>query len=133
MSTSFAGATLDGVTGRVDVDNQNGSVEVRGLPAGARCVVPVSRQELLRPDPRLPAGGRGYDVNARTSFGQGLKPLPLTVSGSPSADSLYGQLGDGKCPLTLENSNGSIEILKGQSALRSRRSRRRRRTGRRRA
>ncbi|HEY1435231.1 MAG TPA: hypothetical protein VGG65_07635 [Thermoanaerobaculia bacterium] len=113
VTTSFAPVTLDGIAGRVDVDNQNGSIEVRGLPGGSKCS-PVTLKGSFAPIRLYLSESVGYDVNARTSFGKVSSQIPLTVTGSASSDSLSGKIGDGKCPLTLEDSNGSIEILKGK-------------------
>ena len=60
---------------------------------------------------RLPAGA-GYTVDARTSFGKIKTDLPLSPSGSPTSEAMNGRIGDGKCPLTLANANGGIEIGK---------------------
>ena len=57
---------------------------------------------------------RQEEHHQRPSAGQITTQLPLTISGSPSSDTLTGRLGDGRCPLTVENSNGSIELLKGK-------------------
>lgn len=54
----------------------------------------------------------GWTVDARTSFGRIRADVPITVSGSLSTEAVQGKIGDGACPLTLSNSNGSIEILK---------------------
>ncbi len=40
--------------------------------------------------------------------------MPLSVAGSMGSDSINGTIGDGKCPLTLANSNGNIDLLKGK-------------------
>jgi hypothetical protein len=58
--------------------------------------------------------GAGYAVDARTSFGKIRSELPLTTSGSITTESLQGKIGDGKCPLTLSDSNGNIEIQRGK-------------------
>jgi DUF4097 and DUF4098 domain-containing protein YvlB len=113
VTTSFAGVTLDGVMGRVDVDNQNGSVDVRALSRGGKCF-PVSLKSSFGPIRIYLPEGIGYDVNAHTSFGKVTSQIPLTVTGPFSADSMSGKIGDGKCPLTLDNSNGNIDILKGK-------------------
>src|SRR5262249_48853908 len=113
ITTTFAPVTLDGVGGRVDVDNQNGSVDVRGLAVGPRCS-PVTLKSSFAPIRLSLPENAGYEVNARTSFGKISTQWPLSVTGSASADSLSGRLGDGKCALTLDNSNGNIDILKGR-------------------
>jgi len=113
VTTSFAPVELDGVAGRVDVDNQNGSVDVRGLAGGAKCS-PVTLKSSFGPIHIWLPEDAAYTVNAHTSFGKISTQLPLMTSGSPSSDTLTGRLGDGRCPLTLENSNGNVEIRKGR-------------------
>jgi hypothetical protein len=113
VTTSFSAASLDGIGGRVEVDNQNGSIEVRGLPGGGKCS-PVTLKGSFAPIRIYLSESAGYDVNARTSFGKVSSQIPLTVTGSTSSDSLSGKIGDGKCQLTLDNSNGNIEILRGK-------------------
>jgi len=54
-----------------------------------------------------------YDVTARTSFGHIKTDFPVTTSGDLGSDSLNGKIGNGGCRLSLTNSNGGIEILKG--------------------
>lgn len=113
VTTSFSSVALDGIAGRVEVDNQNGSIEVRGLAGGGKCF-PVNLKGSFAPIRLYLSETAGYDVTARTSFGKVSSQLPLTVTGSVSTESLSGKIGDGKCPLTLENSNGNIEILRGK-------------------
>jgi hypothetical protein len=48
------------------------------------------------------------------SFGKVSSHVPLTISGSVSTDARSGKIGDGKCPLMLDDSNGNIEILRGK-------------------
>ena len=57
--------------------------------------------------------GSGYAVSARTSFGRINTELPVASSGSVSGESLSGKIGDGRCELTLNNSNCNIDLLKG--------------------
>ena len=97
----------------MDVDNQNGSVEVRGIAGGAKCS-PVSLKGSFGPVRIHLPEDAAFTVNAHTSFGKITTQLPLTISGSPSSDTLTGRLGDGRCPLTVENSNGSIELLRAK-------------------
>ena len=40
--------------------------------------------------------------------------MPLSVAGGLGGDEVSGVIGDGKCAVTLANSNGSIDLLKGQ-------------------
>jgi hypothetical protein len=114
VRTSFGGVMLDGVGGAVDVDNQNGSVEVRAAghagcqPVSARTAFSVLRVYL--PD------GANYDVEARTSFGKVRSEHAIAVSGEVGGSSLTGKMGSGGCVLRLINTNGSVEILKAAGA-----------------
>ena len=56
---------------------------------------------------------RSYAVSARTSFGRISTELPVGASGGVSGESLNGKIGDGRCELTVNNSNGNIDLLKG--------------------
>jgi hypothetical protein len=62
---------------------------------------------------RIP-DGLGYNVSAHTSFGRVSSELPITATGNLGGDSLTGTIGGGGCQLQLNDSNGSIEIAKGQ-------------------
>ena len=55
----------------------------------------------------------GYAVTARTSFGKIESEFPLLVRGGVGSDAATGRIGDGRCEVSLTNSNGNIEILKG--------------------
>ena len=114
MRTSFAPVSLDGVGGKVDVENQNGSVEVRAMAAGAGKCFPLSLVSSFGPIRVYLPEGAGFKVDARTSFGKIHSDMPLSVAGSMGSDSINGTIGDGKCPLTLANSNGNIDLLKGK-------------------
>ena len=112
VRTSFAPVTLDDVAGAVEVDNQNGAVDVRGpAPRGQTCPK-ISLKSSFAPIRVAldPAGG--YTVAARTSFGRVSTELPLTTSGTLGEGSLSGKIGDGRCDVSLVNSNGNIEIVK---------------------
>jgi DUF4097 and DUF4098 domain-containing protein YvlB len=109
--TSFASVSLDGVRESVDVVNQNGAVEV-GTPAGADCRR-VSVRTSFAPIRVWLLEGGGYTVAARTSFGKVTTEIPVGASGSMGGESLSGKIGDGRCELTLTNSNGNIDLLKG--------------------
>jgi DUF4097 and DUF4098 domain-containing protein YvlB len=111
VTTSFGPVELDGVGGRIDVDNQNGSIDVR-LAQGAKCS-PVTLKSSFGPIHISMPEDSTFTVNAHTSFGKITTQLPLMTAGSPSSDTLTGRLGDGRCPMTLENSNGNIELRKG--------------------
>ena len=57
--------------------------------------------------------GVGYDVTAKTSFGQIRSEPPLTVSGAVAGDAFVsGKIAGGGCELRLTNQNGSIDIVK---------------------
>ena len=58
-----------------------------------------------------PAGGHGYQVSASTSFGAIRTEHEMVVSGE-LAGSLHGRIGEGSCPLRLNDQNGDIEIRK---------------------
>jgi DUF4097 and DUF4098 domain-containing protein YvlB len=113
VRTSFASVSLDGVGGRVRVDNQNGSIDVRGLASrkGKDCPPVELKTSFSSIRIALPEEA-GWTVDARTSFGRIRADVAITVSGSLSTEAVQGKIGDGACPLTLSNSNGSIEILK---------------------
>ena len=113
VRTSFGSVSLDGVGGRVGVDNQNGSIDVRGLAnrKGKDCQPVELKTSFSSIRIALPEEA-GWTVDARTSFGRIRADVAITVSGSLSTEAVAGKIGDGACPLTLSNSNGSIEILK---------------------
>jgi hypothetical protein len=57
-----------------------------------------------------------YSLSARTSFGRVSSEIPFAGAAAASAtrdESLSGAIGGGRCEVTLQNSNGNIEILKG--------------------
>jgi hypothetical protein len=114
VKTSFAPVTLDGVGGKIDVENQNGSVEVRAMASGPGKCYPLSIRSSFGAIRIYLPEGAGFKVDARTSFGKIRSEMPLSVAGSMSGDELTGVIGDGKCSLILANSNGSIDLLKGK-------------------
>ena len=109
MKTSFGAVMLDGVAGAVEVDNQNGVVEVSLLGQACRSVGIRTSFSSVRV--RVPDKS-SYAVTAKTSFGKIHSDFPMTISGDVSADSLSGNIGGGGCPMRLNDNNGSIEILK---------------------
>jgi DUF4097 and DUF4098 domain-containing protein YvlB len=115
IRTSFASVTLDGVSGRVSVDNQNGAIDVSGLGSrkGGECH-PVELKTSFSPIRVALPEDSGWNVDARTSFGRIEADVPISVVGSLSTQSIQGKIGDGRCPLTLTNNNGSITIQKSR-------------------
>jgi DUF4097 and DUF4098 domain-containing protein YvlB len=104
---------LDGISGPVQVENQNGMVEATSTAQGTCQPVSIrtsfsSIRVHLLPD-------ASYRVTARTSFGKIRSDFPLTVSGSLSNDELNGVIGGGRCEMRLTDNNGAIEILKAGS------------------
>jgi len=63
----------------------------------------------------VPDGGPGYQVSANTSFGSIRTDHEIRVAGDLAAGSLHGWIGNGSCPLRLNDQNGNIEILKAVS------------------
>jgi hypothetical protein len=87
-------------------------VEVRDVAeAGKTCNRIALKTSFAPIRLSLPASG-GYSVNARTSFGKIASELAVTSAGSVSGDSMQGRIGDGRCEVTLSNSNGNIDLLK---------------------
>ena len=111
MTTSFSGVSLEGVGGKISVENQNGAVDVTA--SSATCKVVSIRTSFSHIAVRLPANA-GYRLKARTSFGRINSQLPITASGAMGGDSLEGTIGNGGCTLDLTNSNGNIDISKAQ-------------------
>src|SRR5262249_22257457 len=111
VTTSFSGVSLEGVGGKIAVENQNGAVDVAA--AGSGCKDVSLRTSFSHIGVRLPANA-GYRIKAKTSFGRINSQLPITASGTMGGDSLEGTIGNGGCTLDLTNSNGNIDISKGQ-------------------
>jgi DUF4097 and DUF4098 domain-containing protein YvlB len=119
VRTSFSPVILDDVGGSIDVDNQNGLVELTGLRgkgAGAQCNAIVAKTAFGPIRIQLP-NDASYAVSARTSFGRITSDLPLTMEGplggSGSSTSVTGKIGGGECELRLTNGNGDIALLRG--------------------
>jgi hypothetical protein len=108
---------LEDVGGSVDVDNQNGAVEVSGVniyaPGTRQCNQFTVRTTFSTIRFALPDNA-GVTVNARTSNARVNSELPLTVSGEIRPDTLTGKIGDGACAVNLTNSNGSISIQRAR-------------------
>jgi hypothetical protein len=111
VTTSFSGVSLEGVGGKISVENQNGAVDVTASSATCRDV--SIRTSFSHIGVRLPTNA-GYRVKARTSFGRINSQLPITASGAMGGDSLEGTIGNGGCALDLTNSNGNIDISRAQ-------------------
>src|ERR1700731_2488365 len=111
VKTSFAGVTLESVGGRITVDNQNGAISVTAMRPASGCRDISLKTSFSSIRVRVPEG-LGYNLTARTSFGQISSELPVTSTGSIGGDTLNGTIGTGGCQLQLTDSNGSIEIAK---------------------
>ena len=70
-------------------------MDVRGIAGGTKCS-PVSIKSSFGPVRLYLPEDAAFTVNAHTSFGKITTQLPLTISGSPSSDTLTGRLGDGR-------------------------------------
>lgn len=110
VQSSFGAVMLEGISGPLQVENQNGVVDATSA-ARAACQPIVIRTSFSTLRVRLP-NDASYQVSARTSFGRVHTDFPLTLSGSISNNDINGTIGSGRCPLTLTDTNGSIEILK---------------------
>lgn len=112
--TSFAEVRLDSAAGPVTVENNNGSVIIDAQPArpGLECQPITVRTSFSPIRVAVPAGGPGYAVTANTSFGSIHTDHEMRVTGDVAAGSVHGRIGEGSCPLRLNDQNGNIEILK---------------------
>jgi hypothetical protein len=109
--TSFGGVTVEDADGPITVEGQNGSVTVRAKVA-KKCQ-PISLNTSFGPIRVGVAQGVGYDVTAKTSFGQIRSEPPLTVSGAVGGDAFVsGKIAGGGCELKLTDQNGNIDIVK---------------------
>lgn len=109
-ATTFGGVTVDGASGPVTVENQNGSVTVKAIPA--RSCQPLTLRTTFAPMRVAIPAGLGYTVAARTSFGKISSEPEIAASGALNGDTLNGKIAGGGCELRLNNSNGSIDIMK---------------------
>ena len=96
----------------MDVDDQNGSVEIRDLVSPAKGCNRLSVKTSFAPIRLSLPDSVGYTVTARTSFGKISTEMPFTTSGAVGGDSLTGKIGDGRCEVLLTNSNGNIDLMK---------------------
>ncbi len=113
VRTSFGPVGIDRVGGAVDVENQNGSIEVRAS-AGKSCSGASLRTSFGGIRFVLPANP-DYRVDARTTFGRIHSDVPIEGAGPRAGmtdSSLSGTIGAGRCPLVLTDSNGSIDIVR---------------------
>lgn len=113
VRTSFSGVTMDTIGGRISVDNQNGGISVTAMRPASGCRDILLKTSFSSIRVQVP-GGLGYNLSAHTSFGRISSELPVTSTGSMGGDTLNGTISGGGCQLQLNNSNGSIEITKGQ-------------------
>ena len=111
MRTSFSGVTLDGIGGRITVDNQNGAIAVTASRPASGCRDISLKTSFSSIRVQVPQG-LGYNLSAHTSFGRITSELPVTSTGNIGGDTLNGTIGSGGCLLQLNNANGSIEITK---------------------
>jgi DUF4097 and DUF4098 domain-containing protein YvlB len=108
--TSFEGVTVEDVAGPITVDNQSGSVTVRAK-AVKKCA-PIALNTSFGPIKLVVAQGVGYDVTAKTSFGQIRSEPAITVSGPLGGDSqVSGKIAGGGCQIRLMDQSGSIDIV----------------------
>ena len=115
VRTSFGPVSLTEIQGSVDVDSQNGVVDVSGVPphnAAGACNHISLRTSFAPIRVHLVETG-GYDLTAHTSFGKVTSELPITSSGVFGGESWNGRINSGGCQLQLTNNNGGIEIRKG--------------------
>jgi hypothetical protein len=110
VDTSFSGVTLENISGKILVNNQNGAIDVTASSSSG-CKDIVLKTSFSHIAVRVP-GNAGYKVNAHTSFGHITTELPITATGTMGGDSLTGVIGNGACSLGLQNSNGNIEITR---------------------
>ena len=113
VNTSFSGVTLESIGGKIRVDNQNGAIYVAATRPASGCRDIALKTSFSSIRVRIP-DGVGYNLSAHTSFGRVSSELPVTATGNLGGDSLSGTIGSGGCELQLIDSNGSIEITKGQ-------------------
>jgi hypothetical protein len=112
VTTSFGAVILEGVSGPIQIQNQNGAVDAASTLRGSCQPITIrtsfsTLRVHLQPD-------ASYRVLAKTSFGKIHTEFPLSVSGSISNDDVDGVLGSGRCEMRLADNNGAIEILKSE-------------------
>jgi hypothetical protein len=104
VHTSFGPIELSDVGGTFEVEGSNSSIKARGLRGSGRLKTSFGTVKAQLPE------GLGYTVDARTSFGSIESELPV-AGGQQSGNVLTGKIGDGRCPLTVVNSNGRINLV----------------------
>src|SRR5262249_60268226 len=108
---AFAGVSLEGIGGRVSVDNQNGGISVTLMKPASGCRDVSLKTSFSSIRVRVPEGA-GYSVTARTSFGHITSELPVTATGSIGTDSLNGTIGSGGCRPERTNFNRRTGIFR---------------------
>src|SRR5207244_5599828 len=96
VRTSFAGVTLDGIGGKISVDNQNGGIAVTASPPTSGCrdiLLKTSFSSIRVPIPQ----GLGYSLTAHTSFGTVCSDLPVQSTGSIGGGTLNGTINGEGC------------------------------------
>ena len=112
VRSSFGAVVLEGVQGKIEVDDQNGAVDVKGLSGGG-CQDVTAKTSFAPIRVAIPEGA-GYTVTARTSFGKVRSDLPIASTGALSEEGITGKISDGRCRMSLTNNNGNIEIVKAK-------------------
>jgi len=112
VRTSFGPVNLDGVGDTIDAEDQNGSIDVDASDAKEcrRTTLRTSFGAIKFVFPAHP----DYRVQARTSFGRIHSDVPIPTTDrerESSESSMSGTIGSGRCPLTITNSNGSIDLV----------------------
>src|SRR5262249_40759173 len=79
VRSTFGAVVLDGIQGKIDVDDQNGAVDVKSAAAGG-CQDVTAKTSFAPIRVAIPDGA-GYTVTARTSFGKVRTELPITSTG----------------------------------------------------
>ena len=109
VKTSFARVQVARVSGAVEVENQNGAVDVE-LNRQDRCHPVKVRTSFAGIQVRMPENS-SFTLMAKTSFAQIHSDFPMMVSGAMNADSVSGKIGAGVCPMNLIDQNGAIQIV----------------------
>lgn len=116
VSTSFGPVLIREVDGRVEVQNQSGSVEAWPIVRTGTCHDILLRTSFSPMEVHLPDSG--YALDARTTFGRIQADVPITATGSFGGNAVAGTIGRGGCALRLTNASGDIRILKAVTVTR---------------